>query len=99
MESYLNELDVYNDNVPVKDNKIINQCCSNMDNHSICEEKVLCRLCGSSIENISYLPEKCYDNKMSSYNSFVYNHFFHWCIYIECRDFHCLGLLHSIVDL
>jgi transcription initiation factor TFIIIB Brf1 subunit/transcription initiation factor TFIIB len=66
MESYLNELDVYNDNIPVKDNKIINQCCGDMDNHSVCEEKVLCRICGTNIENISYLPEKCYDNKMSS---------------------------------
>jgi len=68
MESYLNELDVYNDNIPVKDNKSINQCCNDTNNHSICEEKCLCRVCGSNIENISYLPEKCYDNTMNSHH-------------------------------
>ena len=43
-------------------------CCEKIENHSICEEKILCRICGGSIDNICQLPDKIYDNKLQSHH-------------------------------
>jgi len=65
MEEYLNSLDtLYNNNY---NNFIDDSCCNNHENHSISHEKISCRICGANIENISYLPEKSYENKNNSH--------------------------------
>ena len=59
MDNYLNSLDIlYEENVNNDD-----PCCNNMDNHFISHEKILCRVCGMDIDNISCLPEKSYEIK------------------------------------
>jgi transcription initiation factor TFIIB len=65
MDNYLNRLNGYSYKQEESDLPD-NNCCDIMDNHSICQEKILCRICGQNIENISFSPEKCYDNKMQS---------------------------------
>jgi len=63
----LNELNIYSNKLENKENEN-NPCCENIENHSICEEKILCRLCGCSIDNICQLPDKLYDNKLQSHH-------------------------------
>ena len=64
MEDYLNSLDrLYNKKL----NEEEESCCNNHENHSISHEKISCRICGANIENISYLPEKSYENKNNSH--------------------------------
>ena len=63
MEDYLNSLDtLYN-----IDNNVEDSCCNDHENHFISHEKISCRICGANIENISYLPEKSYENKNNSH--------------------------------
>ena len=64
MEDYLNSLEMlYNK----KDDDDEERCCNNHENHCISHEKISCRICGTNIENISYLPEKSYENKNNSH--------------------------------
>jgi len=64
MEDYLNSLErLYN----INNNNEEERCCNNYENHSISHEKITCRICGANIENISYLPEKSYENKNNSH--------------------------------
>jgi transcription initiation factor TFIIIB Brf1 subunit/transcription initiation factor TFIIB len=49
-------------------------CCEDYTNHSVSEEKSICRICGNDItSNISFLPEKCYDNKNQSHHGMPVN--------------------------
>ena len=49
-------------------------CCEDYTNHSVSEEKSICRVCGNDINsNISFLPEKCYDNKNQSHHGMPVN--------------------------
>ena len=64
MEDYLNELNIYSNKMEKNEN--VGKCCENLENHSISEEKILCRVCGQQIDNISCTPDKCYDNKTQS---------------------------------
>jgi transcription initiation factor TFIIB len=69
MDNYLNSLDIlYEENVNNDD-----PCCNNMDNHFISHEKILCRVCGMDIDNISCLPEKSYENKNNSHHGMPVN--------------------------
>ena len=71
MDNYLNSLNEYsNIEKPVVNS---NSCCEDYNNHSVSEEKILCRECGLNIENISFLPEKYYDNKNSSHHGMPVN--------------------------
>lgn len=65
MEGYLNSLDMLYNKKDVGD--IEGCCCNNHENHLISAERVCCRICGGEIENISYLPEKSYENKNNSH--------------------------------
>jgi transcription initiation factor TFIIB len=69
MDNYLNSLDM------LYDSNVINEecCCNNLDNHFISHEKILCRICGMDIENISHLPEKSYENKNNSHHGMPVN--------------------------
>ena len=71
MDNYLNSLNEYS-NIE-KSDVSTNNCCEDYNNHSISEEKILCRVCGLNIENISFLPEKYYDNKNSSHHGMPVN--------------------------
>ena len=65
MDNYLDELNIYS-NKCENDNEKTNECCENIENHSVCEEKIICRICSSNIDNISFTPDKIYDNKSQS---------------------------------
>jgi len=67
MDEYLNSLNGFDRK---EDIEIVtkSECCENYENHSPSEEKIICRVCGMSIENISCLPEKSYENKNNSHH-------------------------------
>jgi transcription initiation factor TFIIB len=69
MDNYLNSLDILYDENIINDDP----CCDNMDNHFISHEKILCRVCGMDIDNISCLPEKSYENKNNSHHGMPVN--------------------------
>jgi transcription initiation factor TFIIB len=71
MDDYLNSLNEYSNIEKPAIN--FNSCCEDYNNHSVSEEKILCRVCGLNIENISFLPEKYYDNKNSSHHGMPVN--------------------------
>ena len=73
MDNYLNSLNEYS-------NKLINEktcdetCCDDYMNHCVSEEKSVCRICGNDINsNISFLPEKSYENKNQSHHGMPVN--------------------------
>jgi len=69
MDNYLNTLDMlYETSEDLED-----CCCNNHENHSISHEKISCRICGTNIDNISYLPEKSYENKNNSHHGMPVN--------------------------
>ena len=68
MDNYLNSLNEYS-NITCVIDKDTKECCDNISNHLVSEEKSICRICGNNINsNISFLPEKCYDNKNVSHH-------------------------------
>jgi transcription initiation factor TFIIB len=73
MEEYLNSLDTLYNNNNNNNNNLDDSCCNNHENHSISHEKISCRICGANIENISYLPEKSYENKNNSHHGMPVN--------------------------
>uniref|UniRef100_A0A6C0C6D4 Cyclin-like domain-containing protein n=1 Tax=viral metagenome TaxID=1070528 RepID=A0A6C0C6D4_9ZZZZ len=72
MDNLLNSLNEYSN---VSKLEITSEtCCEDYTNHSVSEEKSICRVCGNDINsNISFLPEKCYDNKNQSHHGMPVN--------------------------
>ena len=71
MDNYLNNLDMLYESG--ESTQFEDSCCNNYENHSISHEKISCRLCGANIDNISYLPEKSYENKNNSHHGMPVN--------------------------
>jgi transcription initiation factor TFIIIB Brf1 subunit/transcription initiation factor TFIIB len=73
MDNYLNSLDTISVDGTLIADINTNICCDDSSNHSLSHEKILCRVCGMSIDNISFLPEKSYDNKNVSQHGMPVN--------------------------
>jgi len=60
METYFDQIDLYQQSNIIKEKKEI-RCCDNIENYCVCEENTICRICNQEINILNSNPEKCYD--------------------------------------